>query len=119
MNHFQYNGDELYAEEVRLADIVATVGSPVYVYSLATLERHFKAFDDAFAQVPHTICYSVKANSTQSVLKTFGVDDDHSLAVSQALWKDSGDVKKQVSQAAITKAVYIFVKSSKATSLSA
>jgi len=71
MNHFQYKGNELYAEEVRLADIVAKVGSPVYVYSHATLERHFKAFDDAFAPVPHTVCYSVKANSTQSVLKTF------------------------------------------------
>lgn len=71
MNHFQYKGNELYAEEVRLADIVTRVGSPVYVYSHATLERHFKAFDDAFAPVPHTVCYSVKANSTQSVLKTF------------------------------------------------
>lgn len=71
MNHFQYKGNELYAEDVRLADIVAKVGSPVYVYSHATLERHFKAFDEAFAAVPHTVCYSVKANSTQSVLKTF------------------------------------------------
>jgi len=71
MNHFQYKGDELYAEEVAIKDIVAKVGSPVYIYSYATLERHFKAFDDAFAAMPHTICYSVKANSTQSVLKTF------------------------------------------------
>ncbi|MCL2760310.1 MAG: diaminopimelate decarboxylase [Desulfuromonadales bacterium] len=71
MNHFHYKGDELYSEEVSLKDIVAKTGSPVYVYSHATLTRHFKAFDDAFAGVPHTICYSVKANSTQSVLKTF------------------------------------------------
>jgi len=71
MNHFQYKGNELYAEDVALKDIVANVGSPVYVYSHATLTRHFKAFDDAFVSVPHTICYSVKANSTQSVLKTF------------------------------------------------
>ncbi len=71
MHHFQYKGNELYAEEVPLREIVAKAGSPVYVYSHATLERHFKAFDDAFAGVPHTICYSVKANSTQSVLKTF------------------------------------------------
>jgi diaminopimelate decarboxylase len=71
MNHFQYKGDELYAEEVAIKDIVANVGSPVYVYSHATLERHFKAFDESFSGVPHTICYSVKANSTQSVLKTF------------------------------------------------
>lgn len=71
MNHFQYKGDELYAEDVPVRDIVAKVGSPVYIYSHATLERHFKAFDDAFASMPHTICYSLKANSNQSVLKTF------------------------------------------------
>ncbi|MDD2581394.1 MAG: diaminopimelate decarboxylase [Desulfuromonadaceae bacterium] len=71
MNHFQYKGNELYAEDVAIREIVATVGSPVYVYSHATLERHFKAFDDSFSTMPHTICYSVKANSTQSVLKTF------------------------------------------------
>jgi diaminopimelate decarboxylase len=71
MNHFQYKGNELFAEDVALKDIVAAAGSPVYVYSHATLTRHFKAFDDAFAGAPHTICYSVKANSTQSVLKTF------------------------------------------------
>jgi len=71
MNHFQYKENELYAEEVAIREIVEKVGSPVYIYSHATLERHFKAFDDAFASLPHTICYSVKANSTQSVLKTF------------------------------------------------
>ncbi|MSN24823.1 MAG: diaminopimelate decarboxylase [Geobacter sp.] len=71
MNHFQYKGSELHAEEVAIKEIVAKVGSPVYVYSHATLERHFKAFDDSFKEMPHTICYSVKANSTQSVLKTF------------------------------------------------
>jgi len=71
MNHFQYKGIELYAEEVAIKEIVSKVGSPVYIYSHATLERHFKAFDEAFAAMPHTICYSVKANSTQSVLKTF------------------------------------------------
>jgi len=71
MNHFQYKADELFAEDVALKDIAAQVGTPVYVYSHATLERHFLAFDSAFAAVPHTICYSVKANSTQSVLKTF------------------------------------------------
>lgn len=71
MNHFQYRADELYAEDVAVKDIVAEVGSPVYIYSHATLERHFRAFDEAFAAVPHTICYSLKANSNQSVLKTF------------------------------------------------
>ncbi|SNB47229.1 diaminopimelate decarboxylase [Geobacter sp. DSM 9736] len=71
MHHFQYKGNELFAEEVPVREIVAKVGSPVYVYSHATLERHYRAFDDAFAGVPHTICYSVKANSTMAVLKTF------------------------------------------------
>ncbi|HEY6872371.1 MAG TPA: diaminopimelate decarboxylase [Geobacteraceae bacterium] len=71
MHYFQYKGSELYAEDVAVKDIVAKVGSPVYVYSQATLERHFKAFDDAFATTPHTICYSVKANSNLAVLKTF------------------------------------------------
>ncbi|KIH76284.1 diaminopimelate decarboxylase [Geoalkalibacter ferrihydriticus] len=70
MHHFQYKGNELYAEDVALRDIVAQVGSPVYVYSQATLERHFKAFDEAFAGAPHTICYSVKANSNLAILKT-------------------------------------------------
>lgn len=71
MNHFQYKGSELYAEEVPLKKIAAAVGTPFYAYSHATLTRHFKAFDDSFAGMPHTICYSMKANSTQSVLKTF------------------------------------------------
>lgn len=71
MHHFQYKGDRLFAEEVAIRDIVDAVGSPVYIYSKATLERHFKAMDDAFAKAPHTICYSVKANSNLAVLKTF------------------------------------------------
>jgi diaminopimelate decarboxylase len=71
VHHFQYRGNELYAEEVAVRDIVAKVGSPVYIYSHATLERHFKAMDGAFVGVPHTICYSVKANSNLAVLQTF------------------------------------------------
>jgi diaminopimelate decarboxylase len=71
MHHFQYRGNELYAEEVAVKDIVAKAGTPVYIYSHATLERHFRAMDDAFAAVPHTICYSMKANSNLAVLKIF------------------------------------------------
>ena len=71
MHHFQYKGNELFAEEVAVKDIVASVGSPVYIYSHATLERHYTAMDEAFAPVPHTICYSMKANSNLAVLKTF------------------------------------------------
>ncbi len=71
MHHFQYKGNDLFAEEVAIKEIVAKVGTPVYIYSQATLARHFKAMDEAFAAVPHTICYSVKANSNLAVLKTF------------------------------------------------
>jgi diaminopimelate decarboxylase len=100
MNHFQYKGDELYAEEVAIKDIVAAVGSPVYVYSQATLERHYRAFDAAFAGAPHTICYSVKANSTMAVLKNFiklggGVDIVSGGELFRAL-KAGADPKKVV-----------------------
>jgi diaminopimelate decarboxylase len=71
MHHFQYKGNELYAEEVAVREIAEKVGTPVYIYSHATLERHYRAMDEAFAAVPHTICYSMKANSNLAVLKTF------------------------------------------------
>jgi diaminopimelate decarboxylase len=70
MHHFQYRGDELYCEDVPLAKIAAEVGSPVYVYSHATLERHYRVFDGALARHRHIICYSVKANSNLAVLRT-------------------------------------------------
>jgi diaminopimelate decarboxylase len=71
MHHFQYRGNDLYAEGVAVEEIAAKVGTPLYIYSRATLERHFRAMDDAFAEIPHTICFSVKANSNLAVLKTF------------------------------------------------
>ena len=71
MHHFHYKGNELHAEDVAIREIVAKVGSPVYIYSRATLERHFKVMDEAFTELPHTICFSVKANSNLAVLKTF------------------------------------------------
>ena len=69
MNHFHYKGDELYCEDVPLREIAAKVGTPVYIYSHATLERHFKVFDQAFSAKKHLICYSVKANSNLAVLR--------------------------------------------------
>jgi diaminopimelate decarboxylase len=69
VNHFQYKGDELYCEGVSLAHIAARVGTPAYVYSHATLERHFKVFDLALQGIPHLVCYSVKANSNLAVLR--------------------------------------------------
>jgi diaminopimelate decarboxylase len=68
MNHFEYRGDELYCEDVPLREIAAQVGTPTYVYSTATLDRHFRVFDQAFAARKHLICFSVKANSNLAVL---------------------------------------------------
>jgi diaminopimelate decarboxylase len=71
MHHFQYRDGELCAESVPLREIAERVGTPSYVYSLATLRRHYRVFDEAFAAVPHLICFSVKANSNLAVLRTF------------------------------------------------
>jgi diaminopimelate decarboxylase len=68
MNHFEYEGDELHCEQVALAKIAAEVGTPTYVYSHATLTRHFRVFDDALSGIEHLICFSVKANSNLAVL---------------------------------------------------
>jgi len=72
MNHFTRQGGGLYCESVPLSRIAEREGTPLYVYSRATLERHFKAFDGAFAGVEHLTCYSVKANSNIAVLRLFG-----------------------------------------------
>ena len=68
MDHFEYRNNLLFAEGVSLADIVGTYGTPCYVYSRATLERHWRAFDSALADRPHLVCYAVKANSNLAVL---------------------------------------------------
>ncbi|MAR73135.1 MULTISPECIES: diaminopimelate decarboxylase [unclassified Halomonas] len=68
MDHFNYRDGELYAEEVPLARIAEAVGTPCYVYSRATLERHFQAYREALGSHPHLICYAVKANSNLAVL---------------------------------------------------
>jgi diaminopimelate decarboxylase len=70
MNHFELEGGELRCEGVPLAEIAAEVGTPVYVYSTATLTRHFKAFRDAFKGRRVLVAYAVKANSNLSVLRT-------------------------------------------------
>jgi diaminopimelate decarboxylase len=71
MHHFQYQNGELYCEQVPLSRIAAEAGTPAYVYSHATLTRHFTAFDQAFEGVDHLTCFSVKANSNLAVLKLF------------------------------------------------
>lgn len=68
MDHFQYKNSRLYAEEVDLAAVVKSVGTPCYVYSRATLEHHYRVFQQAFGSHPHTICYAVKANSNIALL---------------------------------------------------
>jgi diaminopimelate decarboxylase len=70
MNHFEYRGDELHCEAVPLERIAREVGTPTYVYSYATLERHLRVFDAAFAAHDHLVCYSVKANANLAVLRT-------------------------------------------------
>jgi len=68
MDHFEYRNQVLYAEDVPLAQIAERYGTPCYVYSRATLERHWRAFDTALAGSEHLICYAVKANSNLAVL---------------------------------------------------
>jgi diaminopimelate decarboxylase len=69
VDHFEYRAGELHAEEVPLADIARRHGTPAYVYSRATLTRHYHAFDRALAGTDHLVCYAVKANSSLAVLQ--------------------------------------------------
>lgn len=68
MDYFDYQAGTLYAEKVPLSAIAEEFGTPSYIYSRATLERHWQAFDQAFGEVPHLVCYAVKANSNLAVL---------------------------------------------------
>jgi diaminopimelate decarboxylase len=70
MRHFDYRGGVLHAEAVSIAVLADTVGTPFYCYSTATLERHYRVFADAFAGEKVLVCYALKANSNQSVLRT-------------------------------------------------
>ncbi|WP_284775123.1 diaminopimelate decarboxylase [Agrobacterium sp. lyk4-40-TYG-31] len=70
MNHFHYIDGVLHAENVPVPEIAKAVGTPFYVYSTATLERHYRVFSEAFSDVDSMVCYAMKANSNQAVLKT-------------------------------------------------
>ncbi|KEJ89726.1 diaminopimelate decarboxylase [Sulfitobacter donghicola] len=70
MDHFLYRDGAMFAEDVAVSEIAATVGTPFYVYSTATLLRHFRAFDEALEGMDHLVCYAMKANSNQAVLRT-------------------------------------------------
>ena len=71
MHHFEYRNGEMHAEGVPLKRIAKEVGTPAYIYSLATLRRHYQVFDRAFDQVRHIVCFSVKANSNLALLRFF------------------------------------------------
>ena len=70
MNHFEYRNGILHAEDVPLPLIAREVGTPFYCYSTATLTRHYNVFSGAFGDIPSLVCYAMKANSNQAVLKT-------------------------------------------------
>lgn len=69
MDHFLYRNGVLHAEDVPLPEIAAAVGTPVYVYSTATLVRHYRVFEEALAGLPHLICYALKANPNLAVVR--------------------------------------------------
>ena len=71
MNHFSYRDNELYCEEVPVQKIAAEIGTPFYLYSHATLTRHFKAFNEAFEGIDRLVCFSAKANTNLAILKLF------------------------------------------------
>ena len=68
MDHFNYKGDSLFAEDITVTDIAAQYGTPCFIYSRATLERHYRVYAEALAGHPHKICFAVKANSNLGVL---------------------------------------------------
>ncbi len=70
MDHFLYRDGALFAEDVPISEIAAAVGTPFYVYSTATLLRHFKLFDEALEGTEHLVCFAMKAASNQAILKT-------------------------------------------------
>jgi diaminopimelate decarboxylase len=74
LDHFIYRDGTLWAEDVAVSDIAAQVGTPFYLYSTATLTRHFKLFDEALDWGPHMVCYAMKAASNQAILKTLAAE---------------------------------------------
>ncbi len=72
MNFFEYRNNRLFCEGVPVQEIAEAVGTPVYIYSYRTFERHFRVFNEAFRRVPHLTCYSCKANSNIALLRIVG-----------------------------------------------
>jgi diaminopimelate decarboxylase len=74
MHNFEYRQGELYCEQVPVSRIVKELGTPCYIYSHATLVRHFQAYDRAFAAVPHIIAFAMKANSNLAILRLMAME---------------------------------------------
>ena len=72
MNRFHYKGKELFCEDVPIQKIAKEVGTPFYLYSTETLQRHFQALDQAFKEISHLIAFAVKANGNLAILRLFG-----------------------------------------------
>jgi diaminopimelate decarboxylase len=72
MDHFLYRNGSLHAEDVALSDIAASVGTPFYCYSAATLTRHYRLFTEALSPLPHLVCFAIKSLSNIAVLKLLG-----------------------------------------------
>ena len=100
MDHFEYKNNQLFAEGVSLAEIANEYDTPAYVYSRATFERHWRAFDEAFGSQPHLICYAVKANSNIAILNVLARlgsgFDIVSMGELQRVLKAGGDATKVV-----------------------
>ena len=71
MDFFEYKDKDFYCEDAKIADIARDVKTPFYLYSHATIERHFRVFDDAFNGINHITCYSMKSNSNGAILRMF------------------------------------------------
>jgi len=74
MHHFQYRDKELHCEDVPVSKIAKEVGTPLYLYSHATLRQHFRAFDDPFNDIKHLTCFSMKSNSNLAILRLFALE---------------------------------------------
>lgn len=73
MDHFLYRDGILHAEDVPIPEIAASVGTPFYVYSTATLTRHYRLFEEALRPLPHLVCFAMKSNSNLAVVRTLGL----------------------------------------------
>ena len=83
MDFFQYKNEQLYVEDLPVKQLAEEFGTPLYIYSRATLERHWHAFDSALGKHPHLICYAVKANSNIGILNVMAKLDSGFDIVSQ------------------------------------